>query len=274
MEQHDAPPTHTPGKATPHHLHVSNPQNCKPENRKTKPRHPPRDHIHGHVSHTGNHLLRVGEYTYHRPSDKRRTKHFTRQDIALWSNTTLLPHTLPEKQLRTTCTSATLRIANQKTGKRNQGIHQETTFTDTCPIQAIISRVKTILNHDPSPQTCISTYYPRAHPKGRILGAPDISAAIKTAVVTMGLHAHGLTPNQVSSHSLRAGGAMAMHLNGVPHDTIKKMGRWSSDTFLLYIHEQIAMFSHNVSTQMSKTVPFHNIHFQRTPSPSIITVVA
>ena len=56
MEQHDAPPTHTPRKATPRHLHVSNPQNCKPENRKTKPRHPPRDHIHGHVSHTGNHL--------------------------------------------------------------------------------------------------------------------------------------------------------------------------------------------------------------------------
>jgi hypothetical protein len=50
------------------------------------------------------------------------------------------------------------------------------------------------------------------------------------------LHLCGFTAAFVSSHSLRAGGAMAMKLNGEDRDTIRKQqGRWlgSSDTFLV-----------------------------------------
>jgi len=52
---------------------------------------------------------------------------------------------------------------------------------------------------------------------------------------------------------------MAMHLNGVDRDTIRKMGRWSSDTFLMYIHEQIAAFSDGISKKMSTEIGWHNI---------------
>jgi hypothetical protein len=52
---------------------------------------------------------------------------------------------------------------------------------------------------------------------------------------------------------------MAMHLNNVPHDTIQKAGRWSSDTFLMYIHEQIAAFSKGVSKWMSTEIEWQNI---------------
>ena len=52
---------------------------------------------------------------------------------------------------------------------------------------------------------------------------------------------------------------MAMHLNGVSRDTIRKMGRWSSDTFLMYIHEQISAFSVGVSKKMAKEIGWHNI---------------
>jgi hypothetical protein len=65
---------------------------------------------------------------------------------------------------------------------------------------------------------------------------------------------HGFQVAQISSHSLRAGGAMALHLNNIPTHTIRKMGRWSSDTFLDYIHEQIAVFSAGLSTAMGKNI--------------------
>ena len=65
----------------------------------------------------------------------------------------------------------------------------------------------------------------------------------------------------VGNHSLKAGGAMARHLNQVDHNTIKKMGRWSSDTSLMYIPEQIAAFSSGISTQMSNPIVFQNIAF-------------
>ena len=62
---------------------------------------------------------------------------------------------------------------------------------------------------------------------------------------------------QVSTHSLRSGGATAMFLNGVDEITIKKMGRWSSDTFLIYIQEQLSLFSKGISEKMSKLFNFN-----------------
>ena len=89
--------------------------------------------------------------------------------------------------------------------------------------------------------------------------AGDINAFIKGTVVTLGYTKSGFDPKLVSSHSLRAGGAMAMKLNGIDRDTIKKFGQWSSDTFLMYLHKQISAFSAGVSTRMSKYINFHNI---------------
>jgi len=50
--------------------------------------------------------------------------------------------------------------------------------------------------------------------------------------------------------------------NNISRDTIKKI-------FLVYIHEQIAVFSKNVSTKMSRPLEFHNIQFQRITAPTV-----
>jgi hypothetical protein len=52
---------------------------------------------------------------------------------------------------------------------------------------------------------------------------------------------------------------MAMQLNGEDRDTIRKHGRWSSDIFLMYIHEQITAFSSGISKRMSCHIPFINL---------------
>ena len=87
----------------------------------------------------------------------------------------------------------------------------------------------------------------------------DVVAAVRSAVIALNLSASGFSPDMVGSHSLRSGGAMAMKLNGIDRDTIRKIGRWSSDTFLMYIHEQIAHLSSGVSRAMANPVPFINI---------------
>ena len=97
--------------------------------------------------------------------------------------------------------------------------------------------------------------------------ATEINSALKAAVLRLDMKKHGFEAAQISSHSLRAGGAMALHLNKVPTHTIRKMGRWSSDTFLDYIHEQIAVFSAGLSTAMGNTIFYHNIGFQGIPAP-------
>ena len=91
------------------------------------------------------------------------------------------------------------------------------------------------------------------------LHSGDINKAVKQAVGALQLQKQGITAKLVGSHSLQAGGAMAAKLNGVDRDTIKKMGRWSSDTFLMCMHEQIAHLSAGVSKCMTQRVPFRNI---------------
>jgi hypothetical protein len=63
----------------------------------------------------------------------------------------------------------------------------------------------------------------------------------------------------VGTHSLRAGGAMALKLNKEDDSVIMKYGRWSSNTFLMYIHNQIGHLAEGISTKMSTPVPFLNI---------------
>jgi len=86
-----------------------------------------------------------------------------------------------------------------------------------------------------------------------------INNIVKKSVLALGLNENGYSAKLVSSHSLRAGGAMAMKLNGIDRDTIRKVGRWSSDTFLMCTHEQISAVTRNVSLAMSNDVDFHNI---------------
>jgi hypothetical protein len=62
---------------------------------------------------------------------------------------------------------------------------------------------------------------------------------------------------QISSHSLRAGGAL--HLNNIPTHTIRKMGRWSSDTFLDYIHKQIAELAATINKQFQLNISDVNL---------------
>lgn len=52
---------------------------------------------------------------------------------------------------------------------------------------------------------------------------------------------------------------MALKLNGADRDIIKKLGRWSSDTFLLYIHEQIGEVTKGWAQKMATSIPFHNV---------------
>ena len=74
-----------------------------------------------------------------------------------------------------------------------------------------------------------------------------------------GLYTSGYSRDRIGPHSLRASGAMALKLAGYDNDMIKKLGRWSSDTYLTYIHSQIGELTANVATRMARVLRFHNV---------------
>jgi hypothetical protein len=203
-------------------------------------------------------LLRVGEYTKPR-STLTNTIPFRVMDVTFrHSNGRLIPNTAPLATLLT-ATEATIRLPNQKNGIKSQCIHQECTGSTHSPIKSLARRVHDILSHHGPPTAGIFSYH---HPFSTTLlevSAAHINTSIKKVAQDLGLYQLGYTSKDVSSHSLRAGGAMAMHLNGIDTNTIKKMGRWRSDTFLMYIHEQISAFATGVSLKMSTDIPFRHI---------------
>ena len=67
-------------------------------------------------------------------------------------------------------------------------------------------------------------------------------AEVRDTEKPLKLHLQEIDPDLVGAHSLRAGGAMTLKLHGYDDTTIMNMGRWTSLTFLQYIHNQIAPF--------------------------------
>ena len=86
-----------------------------------------------------------------------------------------------------------------------------------------------------------------------------ITLALRQAAIDANLSAAGYPQNRISSHSLRASRAMALKLAGYDSNTIKKVGRWSSGTFLTYIHSQISAFSQGLAEAMSTPRIFYNV---------------
>ena len=205
-------------------------------------------------------LLRVGEYTKSPPSSEKQTIPFRVGDITLRdSNNNRLDPSSPLETLLT-ATEATLKIENQKNGSRGDIIHQESTGLAHCPIKALARRIHNIMSNGGS----INTYIYQVHhsPTTTSYISPhQINQALKKAAGDIGLYSPevGYTSKDISSHSIRSGGAMAMHLSGASSETIKKVGRWKGNTFLMYIQSQISAYSQGLSKRMSQNIPFRQI---------------
>ena len=82
---------------------------------------------------------------------------------------------------------------------------------------------------------------------------------IKHAAAATNLVAQGYDLKRVSTHSLRASGAMALKLQGVADSTIMKIGRWTGLTFLTYIHSQIGALNVGLANRMATRIHFVNV---------------
>lgn len=137
-------------------------------------------------------------------------------------------------------------------------IHQEAVpHINENPIAALAQRVHHILSNGGNNDSLLCMYY--LGDQFHSVESKDIVALVRNAAKTLQLNKHAIDPDLIGAHSLRAGGVMALKLHGESDTTIMKMGRWTSLTFLQYIHNQIAHLSKDVSEKMSIPLPFVNI---------------
>jgi hypothetical protein len=195
----------------------------------------------------------------------RKTKLLTLGNIRFRHKRVPVAHSDPRLHLSTV---VSITFVSQKNGKKDTTITMYRTEDDIlCPVKAWAAIVKHLLL-DPATRSStpinacrVPPTSTRARTPGKrvFLSGDDMITAIRTAASTIGENHLGFTVEELGTHSIRSGAAMAMHLAHVPSYTIMLIGRWSSDAFLRYIRVQVMQFAQNVSGRMITNQDFYSI---------------
>ena len=213
-------------------------------------------------------LLRVGEYTVKGTrNESKQTQQFRCKDVTFFARD---QHGQLRQLGRRACdtaflgaASATLRIRNQKNGWKNVCINQETNGQAyCCGLKALARQYIHIRDNttcfEEAQETFLSAYWEAG--KRRNITNKDVSGYLKEAAEALNYHeTRGIHPNNIDTHSLRAGGANALALSGYSDSQIMKMGRWRSSTFMEYIRDELSEYSKGMATKMSRKFTFVNI---------------
>ena len=109
-----------------------------------------------------------------------------------------------------------------------------------------------------------------ACPLNRVSHASGHITAATARDIGTAAQAKGSTLSCVSSHSPRAGGAMALKLSGASDSTIMRVGHETSLTYLTYIHTQIGALTPGVAWNMSTAFTFQNVGSGSSPSGNLL----
>ena len=209
-------------------------------------------------------LLRIGEYTEKSvKGDSKQTVPFRMKDVTFFEFNKAgalrqMPRNASDSRIMNAA-GCTLRLGNQKNGWKNVCIFHFANGEDiACPIRALGRRFCHIRQHSKDPEEKLSAYFVngvRYHLKDS-----EVRERLKMAAAKLDYPERGIPIGAIDTHSLRSGGANALHLAGYSDREIQKMGRWRSDTFKEYIRENLSVFSQGMSTAMKKTFKFVNVH--------------
>ena len=204
-------------------------------------------------------LLRVGEYT---PSGNRKTRttQIRRKDLQFWRKrpSGIMDRLSPLSTLADllTADSVTVTLDNQKNGHRDAVLHHEALKNNPlCPCKAAARRFVAMRQADPTnPNAILSLYAPNKH-----VSATQMAGILRKAALRSMIWLHGYDLQRIGPHSLRASGAMQLKLNGASDAMVQKMGRWTSTTWLQYLHGQISCLTRGLSEKMATPVLYFNV---------------
>jgi hypothetical protein len=201
-------------------------------------------------------LLQAGKYTSPANPRKKWTIPLWGCNIRLWTHDGhLISHSAGLDALLQV-ESAMVCIAHTKNGINGAVVHRNRGRGPICSIVALAWRVANI-QAGPA-RGNINIVYPAGGRVSRVTDQ-DIGVAIRWGATSDELTSRGYTLDRVSSHSLRAGGAMALKLSGTSDSTIMRVRQWSSLTYLTYIHLQIGALTAGVAWKMSAAFRFQNV---------------
>jgi hypothetical protein len=130
-----------------------------------------------------------------------------------------------------------------------------------CPVRLwgkILRRIWTY--PDATAETTVNAWLdPDSNQLRFIQGLDVLHALRRSCLLDGGKPTYGYSPDEIGTHSIRSGAAMALFLANESVLKIMILGRWSSDAFLVYIRPQVLEWTANMSTSMVKNLDFHHV---------------
>jgi hypothetical protein len=168
-------------------------------------------------------------------------------NIQFFKDGAILPHFYPDLKFAD-CISLSFEFQKRQ-DKHNTVTREETGDSVLFPAHFAAGLVRCITSYPGTlPSSNVSTYMSNGsieHVTSR-----QVINSLRYAVCAIGEARLGISKEEIGTHSIRLGAAMAMYLGECPVYTIMLIGRWSSNTILWYIRKQVMEFSHNVSKRM------------------------
>ena len=204
------------------------------------------------------------EYLKVPAAEKKKTEILRLKDIRFFRDGSELQHSNLHLEF---ADSVSLHFSNQKNGVKNDIVtHQRTGDTLFCPTRILAKIVKRIRNYKgASDDTPISAVW--RNNKIEHITSKEMTTALRNAVEAFGQEKLGLRKEEIGTHSIRSGAAMAMYLGQCPVYVIMMIGRWSSDAFLVYIRKQVEQFSNGISSKMLRFQFHRHIQDQEIGNP-------
>ena len=177
--------------------------------------------------------MRSCEYSKTGADENKRTKTLNLGNLRFFKNKQLIPHTSP---FLDSSDFVDLSFMFQKNEDRNEsvGMHRAENSSDfMCPVKIAAAVVKRVLSYPGSSSDSNINLIMSNKGTTFEISSASIRKDIKNVVKIMGPKILGFTSDDVGTHSIRSGGAMALHLANVSPLTIMMIGRWRSEAFLL-----------------------------------------
>ena len=209
--------------------------------------------------------MRSREYLNVPRAELGRTKILLIRNIRFVRNGRNVSHDDPALEM-SDCIAITFEM--QKKEEKNDTVHHKSSGdTIMCPVRAAAELVRRIRGYPgtdgDTPVSAILVGTKVTHVKSK-----QMVGYLRDAVRAIGEDILNINAEDIGTHLIRSGAAMAMVMGGLPVYMIMLMGRWSSDAFLKYIRKQIEQFSHDVSSKMIK-----NMCYRYMPEPTESTTI-
>ena len=200
--------------------------------------------------------MRSCEYSKVQAQNDRKTKLLCLRNFRFFANNKELDQ---KKDDIASASLISITFEDQKNREKNESINLHKTSDKTlCPVKSWAKTINRIWTYEgTSLDTPINEF--RRNNKSFQISNNNIKNALKSTVDTMQDFNLGFSGDDVGTHSIRAGGAMAMVLAKVDTYIIKLQGRWKSDAFMKYIRKQVQQFSSDISDKMILKEHFNHV---------------